>query len=129
MDKQNLFSQIDNRAEELKSICRQIWEYAETALNETRSSALLRDYLQRAGFRIKEVPGLPTAFIAEYGEGRPVIGILSEYDALPGLSQKVQAEKEKREGTENGHGCGHNRLSSIPTDCGCAFDLLSHQLH
>ena len=57
MDKQNLFSQIDNRAEELKSICRQIWEYAETALNETRSSALLRDYLQRAGFRIKEVPG------------------------------------------------------------------------
>ena len=110
MDKQNLFSQIDNRAEELKSICRQIWEYAETALNETRSSALLRDYLQRAGFRIKEVPGLPTAFIAEYGEGRPVIGILSEYDALPGLSQKVQAEKEKREGTENGHGCGHNMI-------------------
>ena len=69
MDKEKLFSRIDERAEELKGICRQIWEYAETALNEERSSALLKDYLEQAGFRIKEVPGLPTAFIAECGEG------------------------------------------------------------
>lgn len=108
MDKQNIYSRIDGSAEDLKNICRQIWEYAETALNEVRSSALLKDYLQRSGFRIREIQGLPTAFIAEYGEQKPIIGILSEYDALPNLSQKVQAKKEKREETENGHGCGHN---------------------
>jgi metal-dependent amidase/aminoacylase/carboxypeptidase family protein len=67
-------------------ISREIWEHPEVGYQETRSAALLRDELKAAGFRITEnVAGIPTAFIAEWGAGAPVIGIIGEYDALPGL--------------------------------------------
>jgi aminobenzoyl-glutamate utilization protein B len=78
-------------------------------LRETRSAELLADYAEQQGFRVQRgVAGMPTAFVATYGEGRPVIGILGEYDALPGISQKAQPTKEAYEAGAAGHGCGHN---------------------
>ena len=82
---------------------------AETALRETRSSKALADHAEQQGFRVEcGVAGMPTAFVASYGEGRPVIGILGEYDALPGISQKAQPTREPLEAGAPGHGCGHN---------------------
>ena len=67
----------------------QIWRLAETAFREDRSAALLSDYAERAGFSVQRgVAGMPTAFVATYGSGRPVIGIMGEYDALPGFRRR-----------------------------------------
>ncbi|MCI0751527.1 MAG: amidohydrolase, partial [Flammeovirgaceae bacterium] len=86
-----------------------IWAYAETALKEHKSSKALADYAESNGFRVKRsVAGMPTAFTAEFGSGKPIIGIMGEYDALPGISQKSQPTKEALEPGEAGHGCGHN---------------------
>ena len=84
--------------------------FAETALEEYKSSAYLADLLERNGFRVERgVAGMPTAFVAVYGSGKPVIGILGEYDALPGLSQKAAvSEQEVLVEGAPGHGCGHN---------------------
>ena len=87
----------------------QIWNFAELGYQEYKSSALLQETLKEAGFTITSgVAGMPTAFIAEYGSGKPVIGILGEYDALPGLSQAVVPEEKPIEAGEPGHGCGHH---------------------
>lgn len=89
----------------------QIWGYAELGLKEFKSSKLLANALEEAGFQVERgVAGMPTAFVATYGEGEPVIGLLAEYDALPGLSQKVSSTKEPLEEGASGHGCGHNLL-------------------
>jgi aminobenzoyl-glutamate utilization protein B len=94
---------------ELISISDKIWSYAETALKENKSSKELADYAEAQGFTLKRgVAGMPTAFIAEYGSGKPIIGIMGEFDALPGISQKAQATKEALNVGEGGHGCGHN---------------------
>jgi aminobenzoyl-glutamate utilization protein B len=88
---------------------RDIWEAAEVGYKETRSSALLRDELKASGFRIEEgVAGMPTAFVATWGSGKPVIGVMGEFDALPGLSQDSVAERKPRVEGGPGHGCGHN---------------------
>ncbi|MHA2288509.1 MAG: M20 family metallopeptidase [Promethearchaeota archaeon] len=89
----------------------QIWEFAELGLEEFKSSKLLIKTLSEAGFSVKsDVKDMPTAFFADYGNGKPVIGILGEYDALPGLSQKVQPTREVLVDGAPGHGCGHNLL-------------------
>ena len=89
----------------------QIWGYAELGLEELKSSELLAYVLEKAGFRVERgVAGMPTAFVATYGEGEPIIGLLAEYDALPGLSQKVSSTKEPLKEGDPGHGCGHNLL-------------------
>ena len=86
-----------------------IWEFAEVGLQEFRSSRLLADELEGHGFRVERgVAGMPTAFVAVYGEGRPVIGVMGEYDALPGLSQKPVVRREPLVEGAPGHGCGHN---------------------
>ena len=104
---------VETRAEHFGQVSRQIWENPELGFHETRSSALLRDELKAAGFRITEnVAGLPTAFVAEWGSGKPVIGIIGEYDALPGLSQEVLPERKARVEGAPGHGCGHNLFGS-----------------
>ncbi len=112
MKKQELFSTIDKYEQDLRKMALTIWEYAETAMKEHRSSKLQKEYLEEKGFTIKEVPNMETAFIAEFGQGKPVIGLLGEYDALPQLSQKVQAVQETRDGVDAGHGCGHNLLGT-----------------
>jgi aminobenzoyl-glutamate utilization protein B len=107
--KEEVVGSVDKHKAELTNLSDQIWAFAETALRETRSSALLADYAEKQGFRVERaVAGMPTAFIATYGEGRPIIGILGEYDALPGLSQKAAPVKEAYEPGAAGHGCGHN---------------------
>jgi aminobenzoyl-glutamate utilization protein B len=104
---------VERHREELVGLADRIWGYAETALRERRSAAALADYAERQGFRVERgVAGLPTAFVASYGEGRPTIGLLGEYDALPGLSQKAQPTKEALTPGAPGHGCGHNLLGA-----------------
>jgi aminobenzoyl-glutamate utilization protein B len=100
---------IESRRDELTRLSDEIWRYAETALRETRSSKALADAAERAGFQVERgVAGMPTAFVATFGKGRPVIAILAEYDALPGISQKATATREPLEAGAPGHGCGHN---------------------
>src|SRR5690606_35996215 len=84
---------VEARQSELNEVNKAIWEFAEVGLEEHRSSALLVDKLKAAGFQVRVgVADMPTAFVAEFGSGKPIIGILAEYDALPGLSQKVSHE-------------------------------------
>ena len=99
---------VDNN-EELSYIAKDIWDHPQVALQEEYASKLLAQKLENDGFSISwGAGGMPTAFIAEWGEGRPVIGILGEYDALPGLSQQLASEKTPIEAGGPGHGCGHN---------------------
>jgi aminobenzoyl-glutamate utilization protein B len=100
---------IDAQRAGLASLADQVWAFAETALRETRSAALLADHAERNGFRVERgVAGMPTAFVASYGQGKPVIAVLGEYDALPGLSQKAVPERAALQAGAAGHGCGHN---------------------
>jgi aminobenzoyl-glutamate utilization protein B len=100
---------IEKHQSELISLSDQIWALAETALKENRSSKLLADYAEQQGFKVERgVANMPTAFVATYGEGKPIIGILGEFDALPGISQKASPVKEAYETGAAGHGCGHN---------------------
>jgi len=100
---------IDRHAGEMTALSDEVWRYAETALKETRSAKALGDWAEGKGFRVtRGVAGLPTAFVAEFGSGKPMIGIMGEYDALPGISQKTQPTKDALEAGAPGHGCGHN---------------------
>jgi aminobenzoyl-glutamate utilization protein B len=100
---------IDAQRDQLTALSDQVWRFAETALQETKSSKALADFAEQKGFRVtRGVAGMPTAFVAEYGTGRPVIGIMGEYDALPGLSQKTELGRAALEAGAPGHGCGHN---------------------
>ena len=90
-------------------VSKDIWEFAELGYLETKSSALLVDELQGAGFAIRPgVAGIPTAFVAEWGSGGPVIGLLAEFDALPGINQSTAPTRDPVEGKHAGHACGHN---------------------
>lgn len=112
---------IDRNAETLSRINKNIWSYAETGLQEFKSSRELMDFLKANGFTVEEgVAGMPTAFVASYGSGRPVIGILAEYDALPGLSQGAISEQRERPGVEAGHGCGHSVYGTASTGAAIA---------
>ena len=85
----NILSYLDRKEELLSNLAKDIWNHPQIALEETHASKLQADLLQKEGFSIKKgVGNMPTAFIAEWGEGKPIIGMLGEYDALPGLSQK-----------------------------------------
>jgi aminobenzoyl-glutamate utilization protein B len=100
---------VDQHAAKLTELSDQIWAFAETALREHRSSKLLADFAEKQGFTVtRNVSGMPTAFIASFGSGKPVIGIMGEYDALPGVSQMARFEKSPLVEGGAGHGCGHN---------------------
>jgi aminobenzoyl-glutamate utilization protein B len=102
---------IEENGSRLIELSRKIWNYAELGLEERRSSQVMTDFLSSEGFTVKKnVAGIPTAFVATWGRGKPVIGINCEYDALPGLSQKPSARKEPVVPGAPGHGCGHNLL-------------------
>ena len=110
MDKREVYGIIDAAGEELAALSDTIWGYAELAFRETRSAGALADALEREGFQVERgIAGIETAFLGRYGSGRPVIGILGEFDALSGLSQKAgTAVREALEPGGAGHGCGHN---------------------
>ncbi|MFN7119516.1 MAG: amidohydrolase [Saprospiraceae bacterium] len=106
---QDIIKSIDARYDEYAKTARQIWEFAELGFLETQSTALLQTTLQQAGFTIEQgVAEMPTAFVASYGQGKPVIAILGEYDALPGVSQDAVPEKKAVIGRPAGHACGHH---------------------
>ncbi len=108
-EKQAIIHSVEAHRAELVDLSKQIWSYAETALHEFKSSKALADYAESQGFRVERgVAGMPTAFIATYGSGKPIIGVLGEFDALPGISQKASPEKEALHKGDAGHGCGHN---------------------
>lgn len=108
-----LVGRVEALSPRFKEISRAIWENPELGFHEARSAGLLKAELRKAGFRITEqVAGLETAFTAEWGAGKPVIGIIGEYDALPGLSQEDQPERKARVEGGPGHGCGHNLFGS-----------------
>jgi aminobenzoyl-glutamate utilization protein B len=100
---------IESRYSEMTQLSDQIWAFEEVAFKETRSANALADYAEEQGFTVtRGVAGMPTAFTAEYGSGHPVIGILGEFDALPGLSQDTVPQKSPLNPGSAGHGCGHN---------------------
>ena len=108
-EKADAIKSVSEREESTWKLARKIWEFAEPGYQEEQSSKLLADHLEAAGFEVKrKAAGIPTAFTATFGEGEPVIGILGEFDALPGLSQDDVPYRQPREGKTYGHACGHH---------------------
>ncbi|MDH5609971.1 MAG: amidohydrolase [Cyclobacteriaceae bacterium] len=108
-NKKAVISSVDSKYDALTNLSDQIWSFEEIAFQETQSARVLADYAESQGFRVtRGVAGIPTAFTAEYGSGKPIIGILGEFDALPGLSQKTVPTKDALNPGAAGHGCGHN---------------------
>jgi len=106
-----VLAQVEQLRPRMSGVNQAIWRYAEPGLEETRSSGELMDWLRENGFSVRAgVAGMPTAFVASYGEGKPVIAYLAEYDALIGVSQKAVPRREKRDDPDiiAGHGCGHS---------------------
>jgi aminobenzoyl-glutamate utilization protein B len=112
-NKQSVLSSVAKHEKELVGLSDQVWAHAEIAMKEHQSAKVLSEYAEKQGFKVtRNIAGIPTAFIAEYGSGKPIIGILGEFDALPGLSQKAQATKEALKEGAAGHGCGHNMFGA-----------------
>ena len=116
---------VDRQSGELIELSDQVWAFAETALREYQSSAVLADYAESRGFEVtRGVAGMPTAFTARYGSGKPVIGVLGEYDALPGISQQASPVKQPLVEGGAGHGCGHNLFGAASLGAAVAIKEL-----
>lgn len=123
--KEEAVKEIDSKYDTYKKIALQIWNYAEVGYKEQKSSALHQQTLQDNGFTIQVgVADMPTAFVASYGSGKPVIAILAEYDALPGLSQQAVPEKTPVAGIDAGHGCGHHLFGTASVAAGIEIKKL-----
>ena len=123
--KDQVIKSVNQHQFEFIDLSDQIWAFAETALQEYKSSKLLSDYAESKGFKVtRGVAGMPTAFIAEFGSGRPYIGILGEYDALPGISQKASPVREPLVEGAAGHGCGHNMFGAASMGAALAIKEL-----
>tara|TARA_R110001632_G_scaffold39718_11_gene99375 strand:+ start:2995 stop:4434 length:1440 start_codon:yes stop_codon:yes gene_type:complete len=108
-NKKALIASVEKHKAALIKISDDIWNAAETAFEETKSAEILAKYAEEQGFKVERgVAQMPTAFIATYGSGSPVISVLGEFDALPGISQKAQPTKAPLKDGAPGHGCGHN---------------------
>lgn len=107
-------AELEKRRAELKAMADDIWEYAESGFNEFRSAKRQADYLKKEGFRVTEgLAGEATAFMAEFGSGKPVVAVLGEFDALAGLSQEADTPVcTPAVPGGNGQGCGHNLLGT-----------------
>ena len=127
--KQKALEQVDSIEPMIEEVAIKLWEYSETALQETQSVNLLINKLSEAGFSIEtNVAGMPTAFVATYGSGTPVIGILAEYDALPGVgNQHIPERKPRADGVTSGHGCGHNIFAAASTGGAIALKILMEE--
>lgn len=132
MLKTELIDWIDKNQEEFVRISQTLWENPELGMEEYQSSALVADALEKYGFKVtRGIADMPTAFIAEYGQGKPVIGISVEYDCLPGLSQKAATpEYDPVVPGAPGQGCGHNILGVSAALCAVALKqvLETHQI-
>jgi aminobenzoyl-glutamate utilization protein B len=108
---ENALSYLDGNVDRLTELAVDIWKHPELGLQETHAAGLIANQLERYGFSVKRGVGqMPTAFVASWGEKKPIIGILGEYDALPGLSQRVSTTRDPVEKDGPGHGCAHNLL-------------------
>lgn len=108
-EKAAALQRLDQLSPEYAQVAMKIWEWAEVGYQEEKSSTLLQDQLRKAGFQVQAgVADIPTAFVASYGSGKPVIGILGEFDALPGVSQAAVPERQERSEVKAGHACGHH---------------------
>ncbi len=114
MSKESIHAHIETLREELQNMALDIWAHPEAGFQEGHASTVQKEFLRRLGAKITSpIDMLDTAFVAEYGEGKPVIGFLGEFDALPGLSQKAGLNhREPLEDGAYGHGCGHNLLGT-----------------
>jgi aminobenzoyl-glutamate utilization protein B len=122
IDRQSLINKIDAQKDFYEEIAMTIWSHPELGYLEENSSALLQKTLSDEGFHIESgVAEIPTAFIAEYGSGAPVIAILAEFDALPGISQKAKPYKEPLIEGGAGHACGHHLFGTASTAAGIAI--------
>ena len=119
--KTDVFKRIDATKSAYEDIALQIWSLAEVGYQETKSAALLQEQLRKEGFEIKAgVADIPTAFTASHGSGKPVIVIMGEYDALPGVSQEAVPEKKPRPGATAGHACGHHLFGAASAQAAIA---------
>lgn len=115
-DSKSIMASIDAKARVYSDVAMKIWSFAEVGYQETRSSALLQEQLKAAGFTINAgVAEIPTAFVATWGSGTPVVGIVGEFDALPGLSQAATPERKAIVENAPGHGCGHHLFGTAST--------------
>lgn len=126
--KTQAITDLQSGYDDYKKIALQIWDYAEVGYKEVKSSALLQKTLQDNGFTVQAgVADIPTAFVATYGSGKPVIGILAEYDALPGLAQQATPEKNAIAGKAAGHACGHHLFGTASAAAGIEIKKLIEQ--
>jgi aminobenzoyl-glutamate utilization protein B len=119
-----LIREVDKQAELTASLSDQIWDWAEVGYQEEKSSGLLQQTLKVEGFEVEAgVAGIPTAFVASYtqGKGGPVIALLAEFDALPGINQDASPDRAPREGMGAGHACGHNLFGAGSTSAAIAI--------
>jgi len=112
MLKEKAVAWVEKNTDTLTNIAQQIWENPEEVLKENFACALQKEYLKKQGFEITTNEKMPTAFMASFGKGKPVLGVLGEYDALKNLSQAVSAERRPIKEGAPGHGCGHNLLGT-----------------
>lgn len=127
-NKEEIIESLNSKYDYYKTKALQIWDYAEVGYKEEKSSALLQQALKENGFTVESgVAGIPTAFVASYGSGSPVIGILGEFDALPGMSQQAVPEKEPIEGKMAGHACGHHLFGVASVAAGIEIKNLMEQ--
>ena len=123
--KEAVMKSLTEHYEADKTTALQIWDFAEVGYKENKSADLHVQHLKEAGFTVETgVAGIPTAFVATYGSGSPAIGILAEYDALPGLAQNAVAEKSPIAGKNAGHGCGHHLFGTASVSAGIAIKEL-----
>ncbi len=118
----NILDGLDKATPHYGDLAHKIWDLAEVGYQEEKSSQLLQDELAQAGFSIKSgVADIPTAFVASYGSGEPVIGLLAEFDALPGVAQQAVPEKKEIAGQRAGHACGHHLFGTASTAAAIAL--------
>ncbi|HJV20984.1 MAG TPA: amidohydrolase [Sediminibacterium sp.] len=123
--KTDAIQQLDGKYDSYKRLAHQIWGFAEVGYKEVKSTRLLQQTLKDNGFNVEAGVGdMPTAFVASYGSGKPVIAILAEYDALPGLSQEADPEKKPVAGLNSGHGCGHHLFGTASVAAGIEIKKL-----
>jgi aminobenzoyl-glutamate utilization protein B len=131
-DRSELIRGVDARGPELSDAAMKIWGFAEMGYLETKSSALLQDQLKAAGFTVTPgVAGMPTAFVASFKNGDgPVVAVLAEFDALPGLAQAAQPTRTPIPGQEAGPGCGHNLFGAASVNGAIALKawMVAHQI-
>jgi len=118
---QDVLPYVEARADTGVKMADEIWSLAELGYQEQKSSALLQRYLRGEGFSVVSgVAGIPTAFVASHGSGKPVIGILAEFDALPGLSQAAVSRRQPLLEDAPGHACGHHLFGAASVTAGAA---------